>query len=274
MFALPAPLPSPLAALLGSSAEGRWEPVEVGMSGASVYRSSDGAVHAKCVGPDNRDELRLERDKVWWLATTSIPGPRLVDWAESDEAAVLVMTTVPGTPACDIPRRLVRRAAVSMGGLLAQLHALPLDSCPFVRRLDRTVAEAADAVRRRAVDITDFDHSRLGRTAGDLLTELTQRQPRAAELERGDLVVCHGDPCLPNLLIDPETGDCTGLIDLGRLGVADRYLDLALTVRSMSALEMNDQYDARDAATFLNRYGISEPDPWRLDFYRLLDEFF
>ncbi len=243
------------------------------MSGAWVYRSADGAVHAKCVPAADKQELQLERDRIDWLATTAIPGPRLVDWVESDEGAVLVMTTVPGIPACDVPRRLVDRATTSMADLLAQLHALPIEGCPFVRRLDRTVAEASDAVRRGAVDITDFDHSRLGRTAEDLLAELTTGQSSAADLERGDLVVCHGDPCLPNLLIDPETGDCLGVIDLGRLGVADRYLDLALTTRSMSAPEMNKQYDARDAAAFLNRYGVSGPDPWRLDFYRLLDEF-
>jgi kanamycin kinase len=86
-------------------------------------------------------------------------------------------------------------------------------------------------------------------------------------------VVCHGDPCLPNLMIDSGIGHCTGLIDLGRLGVADRYLDLALTTRSMSAPDKNPQYGADDAAAFLNRYGIRESDQWRLDYYRLLDEF-
>ncbi len=267
-------MPPPVLALLGHGRAAPWEPVEVGMSGASVYRSSDGAVHAKCVGPADIGALRLERDKIEWLATTSIPGPRLVDWMVSEAGAALVISTVRGIPACDIPRALVDRAARSMGELLSQVHDLPIDGCPFVRRLDRTVADAADAVARGAVDITDFDYSRLGRTAEDLLGELTQRQPRATELERDDLVVCHGDPCLPSLLIDPETGACLGVVDLGRLGVADRYLDLALTVRSMSAPEMNEPYDARDAAAFLSQYGISEPDPWCLDFYHLLDEFF
>lgn len=266
--------PLPLLPLLGSGDDASWVPVEVGMSGAWVYRSADGAVHAKCVGAADIGALRLERDKIEWLATTSIPGPRLVDWMVSEAGAALVISTVRGIPACDIPRRLVDRAAASMADLLADLHALPIEGCPFVRRLDRTVADAADAVRQGAVDITDFDYSRLFRSAEDLLTELSQRQPRAGELERDDLVVCHGDPCLPNLLIDPEHGDCLGVIDLGRLGVADRYLDLALTVRSMSAPEMNEQYDARDAAAFLSQYGISDPDPWRLDFYCLLDEFF
>lgn len=157
--------------------------------------------------------------------------------------------------------------------MLATLHALPVKSCPFLRRLDRTVADAAEAVRRGVVDVMDFDFLRDGRSAENLLTELRLRQPRAAELESADLVVCHGDPCLPNLLIDPVSGQCTGVIDLGRLGVADRYLDLALIHRSMSRPHKNQQYDAAAAADFLATYGISDPDPWRLDFYCLLDEF-
>lgn len=244
------------------------------MSGAWVYRSADGAVHAKGVEAADTEELRLERDKIGWLATTPIPGPRLVDWTESDEGAVLVMTTVPGIPACDVPRRLVNRATASMADLLAQLHALPILSCPFVRRVDRTVAEATEAVRRGVVDVAHFDDERRGRTPEDLLVELTQLHSTAAQTEVGDLVVCHGDPCLPNLLIDPDSGDCLGVIDLGRLGVADRYLDLALTTRSMSEPGINEPYDARDAAAFLSRYGIADPDLRRLDFYRLLDEFF
>ncbi|WP_436977121.1 phosphotransferase, partial [Shigella flexneri] len=31
------------------------------------------------------------------------------------------------------------------------------------------------------------------------------------------MVVCHGDPCMPNFMVDPKTLQCTGLIDLGRL---------------------------------------------------------
>ncbi|EMB03641.1 Aminoglycoside 3'-phosphotransferase [Vibrio cholerae O1 str. Inaba G4222] len=35
---------------------------------------------------------------------------------------------------------------------------------------------------------------------------------------------------MPNFMVDPKTLQCTGLIDLGRLGTADRYADLALMI--------------------------------------------
>lgn len=42
-----------------------------------------------------------------------------------------------------------------------------------------------------------------------------------------DLVVCHGDACAPNTLID-ESGKWVAHVDLGNLGVGDRWADLAI----------------------------------------------
>ncbi len=89
-----------------------------------------------------------------------------------------------------------------------------------------------------------------------------------------DVVVCHGDFCLPNILVDPETLRPTGVVDLGRAGIADRYADLALAVRSLAG-PLNRQYGPHDARRFLDRYLLGEPaDNDRIAFYCLLDEFF
>ena len=42
----------------------------------------------------------------------------------------------------------------------------------------------------------------------------------------------HGDFCLPNIFAD-DSG-LTGLIDLGRAGVADKWQDIAICYRSLS----------------------------------------
>jgi streptomycin 3"-kinase len=92
-----------------------------------------------------------------------------------------------------------------------------------------------------------------------------------AGLERADLVVCHGDACLPNVLIDPETWECVGVVDLGRLGVADRYLDLALLAANVGSAGMFAQFSAADADTLLRAYGLESADQARLRFYQVLD---
>jgi aminoglycoside phosphotransferase len=86
-------------------------------------------------------------------------------------------------------------------------------------------------------------------------------------------VVCHGDACLPNFLLDPDSLAVTGMIDVHRLGVADRHLDLALATRSISDTTLNPAYGAPAAEAMLAAYGRAA-DPWRLHFYALLDEFF
>jgi kanamycin kinase len=47
------------------------------------------------------------------------------------------------------------------------------------------------------------------------------------------LVVCHGDACAPNTLVGDD-GRCTGHVDLGDLGVADRWSDLAVATMSLA----------------------------------------
>jgi kanamycin kinase len=77
------------------------------------------------------------------------------------------------------------------------------------------------------------------------------------------LVVCHGDACAPNTLID-GAGRCGGHVDLGDLGVADRWADLAVATLSLSWNYAGDW--ERD---LLDAYGV-DPDPERVDFYRAL----
>jgi kanamycin kinase len=77
------------------------------------------------------------------------------------------------------------------------------------------------------------------------------------------LVVCHGDACAPNTLIHDD-GTWSGHVDLGELGVADRWADLAVATWS---LDWN--YRPGWQATLLEAYGI-EADPVSIAYYRLL----
>ncbi len=98
------------------------------------------------------------------------------------------------------------------------------------------------------------EHARLGRaTALALLDDVPDL----------DLVVCHGDACAPNTII-ADDGSWAGHVDLGSLGVADRWADLATAAWST---EWN--YGPGWASAVYDAYGI-EPDERKIAFYRLL----
>ena len=85
---------------------------------------------------------------------------------------------------------------------------------------------------------------------------------------REDLVFTHGDYCLPNVIL--KDGKVRGFIDWGRAGVADRYQDIALGVRSLR----HNHYPEDLVTVFLEAYGITDPDWGKIEYFILLDEFF
>ncbi len=88
-----------------------------------------------------------------------------------------------------------------------------------------------------------------------------------AELEASmpmseDVVLCHGDYCLPNVLID--SGCVSGYVDLGELGLADRWWDLSVATWSLT-WNLGPGWED----VFLDVYGIAV-DPARMHYFRLL----
>jgi len=142
------------------------------------------------------------------------------------------------------------------------LHALQVNSCPFDQTFATCLNDARERTSRGAVDESDFDDEHFGATAADLLEKLIKDKPKSE-----DLVVTHGDACLPNIFVDGES--FSDFVDCGRLGVADRYRDLALAGRSISS-NLGYQW----VEPFFRRYGLFPPNSSKLAFYRLLDEFF
>lgn len=81
----------------------------------------------------------------------------------------------------------------------------------------------------------------------------------------------HGDACLLNLIVDPGRLRCKGLIDLGRLGLADRYVDLSLLLGNAREIWTSaSQAEAARRGAF-TALGLSEPDEGRVSFYLRLD---
>jgi len=243
----------------------RWTERKIGMSDAHVFEvSGDGRppLFLKTEPKGRFSELEGEMRRLRWLEDQGIPAPRVVDFAHGNGRDWLLMTAVPGEDLASSRHLSPCDAASLMADALRRLHALDIADCPFDHRLDRRLPLARARAEAGVVDETDFDDEDRGRTVLSLFDDLQTLKP-----ESEDLVVAHGDACLPNFMAR-ET-EFTGIIDCGRLGVADRYQDVAIASRSI-------RYNFGDTwvSPFLERYGLTETDPGRMAFYRILDEFF
>ncbi|MFI6413345.1 APH(3'') family aminoglycoside O-phosphotransferase [Streptomyces sp. NPDC050585] len=257
-------------ALFGVDRAGDWLPVTTGESGAFVFRSPDGTRYAKCVPAPDEAVLAAERDRIAWLSGRGVPGPRVLDWRSGEAGACLVTSAVRGVPADRVDADDLRAAWEGIADAVRGLHEVPVPECPFRRDLDAMVAVARDVVARGAVNPDFLPVEQQHTPPAELLARLTPQLPRRREQEAADTVVCHGDLCLPNIILDPRTLDVSGFVDLGRLGRADRYADLALLLANARETWADEERAEAADTTFAQRYGII-PDPDRLRFYLHLD---
>lgn len=184
-------------------------------------------------------ELDLEREaqRLSWAARY-IPVPQVIDFGSDSDGTWLRTEGLPGESAVS-PRWLrdPRKAVRAIGIGLRTLHDhLPVADCPFSWSLETRFDWIKREENRSLVD-------------------------EAPPIDQ--LVVCHGDACAPNTLLD-DHGKFLAVVDLGRLGVADRWADLAVATYSLSWNFSGDWEDE-----LLDAYRIDRDDG-RIEYYRRL----
>lgn len=247
---------------LRSLAQREWQPITIGRSGASVWRIplGESALFLKADPAHELSELHAEALRLDYLAEMGFPAPRIVDQVDGDGFNWLLMTAIKGRDLTHLrnePHVLIQVLADG----LKRLHALDPTHCPFDHRIDRRLSDAEANMSAGRVDETDFDERHTGWTAQQVFDWLAANRPPET-----DRVVTHGDASLPNFLAFGTR--FSGVVDCSRLGVADRWQDLALACWS---LEFNGGMDLVHA--FLDAYGVAF-DAERYRFYCALDEMF
>lgn len=214
------------------------EPVWVNELGGATFRTDDDR-YIK-FGPRHAEtSFAAEAERLAWAGEFT-PVPVVQELGGDDEREWMVTAALDGRSAVD-PRWLAdpSRAVHAIGEGLRALHeALPVRECPFDWSVRRRVANAAE----RGI-----------RVPGEL------RTPPAIDA----LVVCHGDACAPNTLLGAD-GRWSGHVDLGALGVADRWADIAV-----AAMSTEWNYGPGWQEALVTAYGI-EPDRERMAYYQAL----
>lgn len=202
--------------------------------------------------------LGAEVARLSWAAKF-VRVPAVLEVGSDSEGSWFLTAGIPGDNAVSEHWRADPASAVAaIGAGLRELHdTAPVRQCPF----DWSVQDRlADIDRRSAVlDPAGWhdDHRPLG--VERALAIVSDPPP----VDRR--VVCHGDACAPNTLLSAD-GRYAGRVDLGSLGVADRWADLAVATWSTQW-----NYGPGWERPLLDAYGI-EPDQERTAYYRLLWE--
>ena len=237
---------------------------EVGESPCDVYgfaRGNDRFFLKTCpkiLAPTTYSVLREARVLSWLSGRLSVPEVVMV--ADSFDGEFMISRCVPGVPLQALisePALVLQLFRVA----LRQLQAVSIVDCPFDSGAEFRLSELdyllAHDLAEKYYELSEWP---------DLNTPQELMAHLRATLRGEDRVFSHGDLCGANVFVDAH--DDLHFIDLGRGGVADRWLDIAFAHRFLR-LDVS-QNTARDLLK-----GLQAPDnPSKREFFEQLDEFF
>ena len=203
--------------------------------------------------------IAQEIERVRW-ASRYTPVPHVLSHGSDEEGSWMVTAAIEADNAVSQRWKLnPQRASAAAGAGLRAFHdALPPESCPYEWSAGRRLGEI-----ERCVAEGYLEHHEWSEHFSDLTLRTAMDELR--EIPDEDLVVCHGDACAPNTLID-QRGEWAAHVDLGNLGLGDRWADLAVLSWS-TVWNYGEGWESNIYAT----YGI-EPNLEKIRYYRLLWE--
>lgn len=244
---------------------------DVGMSESEVRIYDKYVLKIQTRSPETDNEFSMNS----WL-DNRIPIPFLNEYCVEEELAFTLMSKAKGEMLCSKenmahPEAIIK--AVACG--LKILWEINVDDCPYTTsRLEERLKRAEYNVLNGLVDLENVEPETFGpngfKNPEELLEWLKSNRPEE------DIVLTHGDFCLPNIFVKAEEISC--FIDLGKMGPADRWQDIAIAIRSLDH-NFNGKYtDGKKIYDFKPQMLIDELGVvWNEEKYRyyiLLDELF
>lgn len=216
-------IPDDILEIVGND---RYTLSSIGMSSSEVRIYGNYVLKIQPHNEETDNEFLMTR----WLCGR-IPIPEILTYRVVKDTAFTLMTRMDGKMLCDSaflenPETLIRIAADG----LKKLWEIRVDDCPYsTSRLTSRLKAAEYNVKNGLVDMDNVDPETFGEGGfadpSELLSWLKDNRPEE------DIVLTHGDYCLPNIFA--RNSKLCGFIDLGKLGPADRWQDIAIAVRSI-----------------------------------------
>jgi aminoglycoside phosphotransferase len=232
---------------------------------------TDSGWHVKLRPSGEHQSLSEEAERIIW-AQKRIPTIEKARAIRLPGISALVTKTIEGLPSHKyIDTLQPERIIAGVDSAIALMQRADTDAFPFPAPAWTTEQGIAGNIRR----LTDEKAKHRGlhpdfaaRTKQELI-DILEAGPGADEK-----VLTHGDLCMPNVLLG-NTGDVTGIVDLGGLHIGNRKQDLAImswTVEANMGSRWSDQLLAANSTSFDNPgilyqrliydLGLKRPDPW------------
>ena len=241
----------------------------IGMSNSNILLFSDKVVKIQKQSEEADNEVQVMQ---WLRGRLSVP--RVIAHERREDKSYLLMTRVAGRMACDEqylkdPKRLTDLLARA----LKSLWRIDISACPYRWSLDRKLKMARYNIDHALVDMENVEPDTFGpngfENPGTLLQWLIDHRPEE------ELVLSHGDFCLPNIFFGDDGN--VSFIDLGRTGISDKWQDIALCYRSLrdnyTGKYGGKVYPGYEPDMLFEKLGLA-PNWEKIRYYILLDELF
>jgi aminoglycoside phosphotransferase len=243
-------------------------PAPIGFSDEDVYIINKGYKGKDVVVKiSTRDEVFYEGNNLNWLADKTYV-PKVYEMGMIENHKYVIMEKLRGRMLHEEFLYLPMEEVITLyAKAIRKFHTLPIDGVPFNYQTKQKIKEASNRVREGLVKTQYFEREFKGMSASDVYQlMLSYKQGE------DDIVLCHGDVSMPNMIIDENKK--IGYIDVSQIGACNRYLDIAIGLRSLryNLEALNRTLTTEYIELFKNAYGIERIDKKKLMFYILLDE--
>lgn len=231
---------------------------QLGMSKSHVMICSD------FVFKRNPKNINSNEENSYIYLKEYIHVPHIIASHHGKVYEYLVMTKISGKMLIDPYFNLHPKEGIKiLARGLKELWNVPIKDCQVIFRLNDKIKIAYQNLVNKNYDIDPsvFNDPRFPNPEA-LYQWLESNQPKE------ELVFTHGDYCLPNIFINDKNE--IGFIDMDRSGVACKWQDIALCLRSIK-YNYGDHQDLVDL--FFKELGITLNEEL-IEYYILLDEFF
>ena len=243
------------------------EQVEGGSTMAELFRittvkDTKSFIFKKQVYQNENTNLKDDYQNYLWLEG-KVPVPKVIFYEQSGDFEFLCLTELQGrTLEYYFDKIDDKEIITNYAKSLKWLHSLRIDKSAMTQSIDLKIQRAKFNLDSGLVDISQLQPENQICSPNELFAKLLSIKPTSNEL-----VFTHGDYCFDNIIFDDN--NLSGFIDIGNGGIADKYQDIALAVRSIQNDFRPDMIDI-----FYKVYGLDKPNNSKIEFYTLLDEFF